>query len=154
MDLMVDAVQGSMAVPWAVAVSKRIAKQLEAYNVLWFEEPCSTEDISGYADVRSSTSVSIAGAESVPTAHAFKPFLDQGALDILQFDIATSGFTEGSRIASLAAAYRKPVAIHSWGTIVSMLAGVNMALTLPNCAITEYCFTDQPLNVLLSLVPI
>jgi len=151
MDLMVDAVQGSMAIPWALAVSKRIAKQLEPFNVLWFEEPCPTEDISGYADIRSSTSLSIAGAESVPTAHAFKPYLDQGAFDILQFDIATSGFTEGSRIASLAAAYRKPVAIHSWGTIVSALAGINMALTLPNCAITEYCFMDHPFNDLLSL---
>jgi len=151
MDLMVDAVQGSMAVPWTLAVSKRIVKRLEPYNVLWFEEPCPTEDISGYAELRASTSISIAGAESVPTAHAFKPFLDQGAFDLLQFDIATSGFTEGTRIASLAAAYRKPVAIHSWGTIVSILAGVHMALTLPNCAITEYCFMDHPFNDLLSL---
>lgn len=154
MDIVVDAVQGSCAVPWSTNVAKRLARELEPYRILWLEEPCRVEDIEGYVDLRRSSAINIAGAESVPTALAFKPYLDRGAFDVVQFDIATSGFTEGARIAHLAALHRKPVAIHSWGTIVSCLAGVHMALVTPNCAMTEYCFMDHPLNDLVSLEPL
>jgi L-alanine-DL-glutamate epimerase-like enolase superfamily enzyme len=154
MDLIVDAVQGSCSVPWSVAISKQLAKQLEKYNVLWFEEPCRVENIEGYVEMRRSTSLNIAGAESLPTADAFKPYLDREAFGVVQFDNSTSGFTEGLRIASLAAVHQRPVAIHSWGSIVSALTGLHMALVIPNCAITEYTFMDHPLNDLLSVEPI
>ncbi len=154
MDLIVDAVQGSCATPWAVAVSKQLARRLERQGILWFEEPCRVEDIEGYVEMRRSTSLNIAGAESLPTALAFKPYLDREAFGLVQFDIATAGFTEGLRIAALAAAHRKPVAIHSWGTVVSALAGLHLGLTIPNCSMTEYCFMNHPLNDRLSVRPI
>ena len=153
MDIVVDAVQGSCAVPWSLSVAKRLTRELAPYNILFLEEPCRVEDIEGYADLRRASSVSIAGAESIPTALAFKPYLDQDAFDVVQFDIATSGFTEGAKIATLAGLHRKPVAIHSWGTIVSCLAGVHMALATPECVMTEYCFMDHPLNDLISTKP-
>jgi L-alanine-DL-glutamate epimerase-like enolase superfamily enzyme len=43
------------------------------------------------------------------------------------------------------------VAIHSWGSIVSALAGLHLALVMPNCAMTEYTFMDHPLNDRLSV---
>ena len=153
MDLIVDAVQGSCTVPWSVSVSKRLANELEPYNILWFEEPCRVEDIDGYVELRKTTSLNIAGAESIPTAHAFLPYLKRGAFGVVQFDIATSGFTEGMKIAALASVYRRPMAIHSWGTVVSAMAGMHMALATPNCAITEYTFMDHPLNDRLTVEP-
>jgi L-alanine-DL-glutamate epimerase-like enolase superfamily enzyme len=153
MDVIVDAVQGSCATPWAVAVSKQLARRLERQGILWFEEPCRVEDIEGYVEMRKSTSVTIAGAESLPTALAFKPYLDREAFGLVQFDIGTTGFTEGLRIAALAAVHRKPVAIHSWGTAVSTLAGLHLALTIPNCSMAEYCFMNHPLNDRLSVSP-
>jgi L-alanine-DL-glutamate epimerase-like enolase superfamily enzyme len=154
MDLIVDAVQGSCSVPWSVSVSKKLAKRLEKYNVLWFEEPCRVENIEGYVEMRGSTTLNIAGAESLPTADAFRPYLEREAFGVVQFDNSTSGFTEGLRIASLAAVHQRPVAIHSWGSIVSAMTGLHMALVIPNCAITEYTFMDHPLNDLLSVEPI
>ena len=154
MDLIVDAVQGSCSVPWSVSVSKKLAKRLEKYNVLWFEEPCRVENIEGYVEMRRSTLLNIAGAESLPTAEAFRPYLEREAFGVVQFDNSTSGFTEGLRIASLAAVHQRPVAIHSWGSIVSAMTGLHMALVIPNCAITEYTFMDHPLNDLLSVEPI
>ena len=153
MDIIVDAVQGSCAVPWSLSVAKRLTRELEPYGILFLEEPCRVEDIEGYVDLRRSSPISIAGAESIPTALAFKPYFDRGAFDVVQFDIATSGFTEGAKIATLAGLHRKPVAIHSWGTIVSCLAGVHMALSTPECVMTEYCFMDHPLNDLISAKP-
>jgi len=154
MDLIVDAVQGSCAVPWSVAVSKQLARELEPYDVLWFEEPCRVENIEGYVEIRRFTSLNIAGAESLPTAHAFKPYLDREAFGVVQFDIATAGFTEGMRIGNLAAVHQRPVAIHSWGSVVSALAGLHLSLVLPNCAMTEYTFMDHPLNDRLAVEPL
>ena len=146
MDLIVDAVQGSTANPWATKVSLNLAKELEKYNILFFEEPCRVENINGYKEIKNSTTTNIAGAESIPTARAFKPYLEDSVFDILQFDIATSGFTEGRRICDLAYIYNKPVAIHSWGSAISIMAGIHFALTIPNSAFTEYCLMDHPIN--------
>ena len=146
MQLIVDAVQGSAATPWATKVSINLAKKLEKYNILFFEEPCRVENLKGYSEIKRSTRLNIAGAESIPTARAFKPYLDSSVFDVLQFDIATSGFTEGRRICDLAYIYNKPVAIHSWGSAISIMAGIHFGLTIPNSAFTEYCFMDHPIN--------
>ena len=149
MELIVDAVQGSTTNPWANKVSINLAKKLEKYKILFFEEPCRVENIEGYKEIKKSTTLNIAGAESIPTARAFKPYLQSEVFDIVQFDIATSGFTEGRRIADLAYVYNKPLAIHSWGSAISIMAGIHFSLTIPNSAFTEYCFMDHPLNELL-----
>lgn len=151
MDVMVDAGEAGGATPWSVSISQKIAKGLEPYEPLWLEEPVRVENLDGYVEMRQATTVNIAGAESLPTAHAFRPYLERGAFDVVQFDIATSGFTEGARIATLAAVHEKPVAVHSWGTLVSIMAGVHFGLVTPNCAITEYNFTEHPLNDLLAV---
>ena len=146
MDLIVDAVQGSTSNPWATKVSINIAKKLEKYEVLFFEEPCRVENLDGYKEIKSNTNLNIAGAESIPTARAFKPYFENNVFDVVQFDIATSGFTEGRRIADMAYVYNKPVAIHSWGSAISIMAGIHFSLSIPNAAFTEYCFMDHPIN--------
>ena len=143
--------RGGGAAPWSVSISQKIAKGLEPHEPLWLEEPVRVENLDGYVEMRQATTVNIAGAESLPTAYAFRPYLERGAFDIVQFDIATSGFTEGARIASLAAVHEKPVAIHSWGTLVTIMAGIHFGLVTPNCAITEFNFTEHPLNDLLAV---
>ena len=146
MELIVDAVQGSTSNPWSTKVSINLAKELEEHKILFFEEPCRVENLDGYKDIKQSTKLNIAGAESIPTARAFKPYLDADVFDIVQFDIATSGFTEGRRICDLAYIHNKPVAIHSWGSAISIMAGIHFGLTVPNVAFTEYCFMDHPIN--------
>ena len=146
MDLIVDAVQGSTSTPWSTKVSINLAKELEEYKILFFEEPCRVENLEGYKDIKQSTNLNIAGAESIPTARAFKPYLDANVFDIVQFDIATSGFTEGRRIADLAYVHNKSIAIHSWGSAISIMAGLHFSLSIPNSAFTEYCFMDHPIN--------
>ena len=146
MQLIVDAVQGSSANPWATKVSINLAKKLEREEIVFLEEPCRVENIKGYKDIKKFSTLNIAGAESIPTARAFKKYLEEDVFDILQFDIATSGFTEGRRICDLAYIHNKPVAIHSWGSAISIMAGIHLGLTVPNVAFTEYCFMDHPIN--------
>jgi D-galactarolactone cycloisomerase len=141
-------------VPWSIALSKQLAKEMERYNVPWFEKPCRVENIKDYVEVRRSTSMTLARAESLPTAAAFKPNLDREAFGIETFDCSTSGFTDGLRITNLAEVHHRPAAIHSWGSVVSALTGLQLALVMPSCAITEYGFMDHPLNDLPSVEPL
>ena len=146
MQLIVDALQGSAANPWATKVSINLAKKLEKEEIVFLEEPFRVENLKGYKDIKKFSLLNIAGAESIPTARAFKKYLDEDVFDILQFDIATSGFTEGRRICDLAYIHNKPVAIHSWGSAISIMAGIHFGLTVPNVAFTEYCFMNHPIN--------
>ncbi|MAE08903.1 MAG: hypothetical protein CL661_09115 [Bacteroidetes bacterium] len=149
-DIIVDAVQGSCATPWSVNISKKLGKELEKYNILWFEEPVRVENIDGYLEVKNHCNINIAGAESLPTADSFRQYIEKNTFDVVQFDIATTGFTEGRKIANLCSIYQKPLAIHSWGSIISILSGIHMSLVTNNCAYTEYGFMDQPFNEYLS----
>jgi len=127
---------------------------MERYNVPWFEKPCRVENIKDYVEVRRTTSMTLARAERLPTAAAFKPNLDREAFGIETFDCSTSGFTDGLRITNLADVHHRPAAIHSWGSVVSALTGLQLALVMPSCAITEYGFMDHPLNDLPSVEPL
>ena len=149
-DIIVDAVQGSCTAPWSVNQSKKLCNELEKYKILWLEEPVRVENIDGYVEVKNHSSVNIAGAESLPTADSFRQYFEKNTFDIVQFDIATSGFTEGKKIASASSLYQKPLAIHSWGSLISILSGIHMALVTSNCVYTEYGFMDHPLNEYLS----
>ena len=40
----------------------------------------------------------------------------------------------------------KPIAIHSWGSAISIMAGIHFSLSISNSAFTEYCFMDHPIN--------
>jgi L-alanine-DL-glutamate epimerase-like enolase superfamily enzyme len=83
---------------------------------------------------------------SLPAAEAFQPYLDREAFGIVQPANSTSGFTEGLRIANLAAVHHRPVAAHSRGSIVRALAGRHPALVIPNFVMTGYTLMDHPLN--------
>ena len=144
MQLIVDAVQGSAANPWATKVSINLAKKLENEEIVFLEEPCRVENLKGYKDIKKFT-INIAELKVYLLQELLKN-IRRRCFDILQFDIATSGFTEGRRICDLAYIHNKPVAIHSWGSAISIMAGIHFGLTVPNVAFTEYCFMDHPIN--------
>lgn len=104
------------------------------------------ENIDGYIEVKENSNINIAGAESLPIADSFRQYFEKNTFDVVQFDIATSGFTEGKKITSTSALYQKLLAIHSWGSVISILSGVHMALCTSNRVYTEYGFMNHPLN--------
>ena len=91
----------------------KIARLLEPYHPYWFEEPIHAEDYGGLAQVRASTSIPIATGENEYTRYGFRDLIACGGVDILQPDAnVLGGVTEWRHIASLASAYRLPLAPH------------------------------------------
>jgi D-galactarolactone cycloisomerase len=132
-ELMVDA-HGSLEVATAI----KLAKELEPYNIAWFEEPVSPDDHRGQAEVRQATTIPIASGEREFTRFDFQDLLDHKALDIAQPDVARAGgFTEIRRIAALTSARGIRLAPHAWGSGLLFAASIHMAMAAPNCHILE-----------------
>jgi len=99
---------------------------------LWIEEPASPSDLEGYELVAGHIGPAVAGGETYGSAAEFRPFLDAGALDVLQPDIAIcGGFTGVRQVAVLADLYDRPLVPHVWGGIVNFMAAVHLVATLP-----------------------
>src|SRR5207249_1957617 len=74
-ELMIDA-HGSLEVATAI----KLAKELEPYDIAWFEEPVSPDDHAGQAEVRRSTTIPIASGEREFTRFDFQDLLERRAL--------------------------------------------------------------------------
>lgn len=102
-----------------------LAKKLEPFDISWFEEPLSPEYYSQYNELRSKTTIPIAGGECEYLRFGFHQLLRNKSVDILQPDIcACGGLTEVKKIAALASTYGIEIIPHTWGTAI----GIHVAL--------------------------
>jgi L-alanine-DL-glutamate epimerase-like enolase superfamily enzyme len=107
-DLFVDA-NGAYGAKQAV----RVAEAAADANVTWFEEPVSSDDLSGLALVRSLVRPDVAAGEYIWDLTDARRMLAAGAVDCLQADASRcGGITEWLRVAALAAASNLQVSGH------------------------------------------
>ncbi|MCK9343806.1 MAG: mandelate racemase/muconate lactonizing enzyme family protein [Massilibacteroides sp.] len=108
-----------------------LCQQLEPLDIAWFEEPVSPEHYGQYAELRTRTSIPIAGGECEYMRYGFQQLFAGKCVDIAQPDIcSTGGLTEARKIADLAMIYGVDVVPHTWGTNIAISAAINLAATL------------------------
>jgi L-fuconate dehydratase len=102
---------------WEVSEAIEWVNQLAEFNPYWIEEPTSTDDILGHADIRRGVSpVRVATGEAVASRIVFKQLLQAGAIDVLQLDSTrVAGVNENIAILLLAAKFGVPVCPHAGG---------------------------------------
>ena len=131
---------------WSVRDALRFARKVEAYDLAWFEEPVSADNLQGLAEVRRATDIPIATGENEQTRFGFRDLIAAGAVDILQPDIAIAGgLTECQRIAALAAAHELTVAPHLWGSAILFAAGLHLCVATPCATLVEFTRGENPL---------
>lgn len=109
----------------------QLAKAVEPYNIYWFEEPISPEYYEQYAELRTKTTIPIAGGECEYLRFGFQTLLQSKSVDIVQPDIcAAGGLTEAKRIGSLASVYGVEVVPHTWGTGIAIAAATHFISNL------------------------
>ena len=102
------------------------------HGVEWFEEPISPEDIDGYRELKSLTSIYLAAGENEFTKHGFREWIARRAVDILQPDLCSAGgFTECRKISALAQAWHIPIVPYVWGSGIGLAASLQFLATLP-----------------------
>jgi L-alanine-DL-glutamate epimerase-like enolase superfamily enzyme len=91
----------------------RVADELSAIGVSWFEEPVSSQDLAGLAAVRQQVRPDVAAGEYSWSLADSARLIEAGAVDCLQLDVTRcGGITEFIRGAALAAAHHLQVSGH------------------------------------------
>jgi L-alanine-DL-glutamate epimerase-like enolase superfamily enzyme len=96
MTVMIDANQATFlpsvrpSPRWDYRRALTIARELEARDVLWLEEPLPKFDYEGLARLVAETDLYIAGGESNRELHEFQLLIERGCYDIIQPDCCLS----------------------------------------------------------------
>ena len=120
------------------AAAIRLAKRLEKFDPLWFEEPVPPENTSEMSRVAESTSIPIATGERLATKYEFVDLLEKQAAAILQPALArVGGILEAKKIAGMAEAYYAQIAPHLYCGPIEAAANIQIATCSPNFLIQE-----------------
>jgi len=107
--LMVDANQ-----KWDLMQACHAARLLEDLDLAWLEEPLHPDDIRSHRLLSESTSIPIALGEHVYTTHAFRDYIENHAVAVIQVDVCRiGGVTPWLEVAALANAFNIRVCPHA-----------------------------------------
>jgi len=116
----------------------RLAKRLEPYDPLWFEEPVPPEMPEQMAKVARATSIPIATGERLVTKYEFARVLETGAAAILQMALGrVGGLLEAKKIAGMAETHYAQIAPHLYCGPIEGAANIQIATCSPNFLILE-----------------
>ncbi|MEM9748552.1 MAG: mandelate racemase/muconate lactonizing enzyme family protein [Actinomycetota bacterium] len=116
----------------------RLARRLEPYDPLWFEEPTAPDQPEEMAKVARSTSIPIATGERLTTPAEFAALARHGSASIWQPDLGRcGGLLAGKKIAAIAEANGCQIAPHLYSGPILGAANIQLAATLPNLLVIE-----------------
>lgn len=120
----------------------RLAKRLEPFDPLWFEEPVPPGQSKAMAEVAANTSIPVATGERLTTKYEFYDLLANKAASILQMNLGrVGGILEAKKIASIAEVHYAQIAPHLYNGPVGAAASVQLATATPNFLIQESIMT-------------
>ena len=122
-----------------------MAKRIEPYGILFFEEPVLPESVDAMAEVRRNAGVPIATGERLYTRYSFRECLVKQAVDVVQPDICTcGGIMEGFKIAAMADAFFATIAPHNPLSPLSTVICLHLDTATPNFLIQEVPNGNNP----------
>ena len=142
-ELMVDANQSFTA-----KQSIRLGRQLEEFNLLWFEEPVAAYNLQGHAEVRLKLDTPVASGETEYTRYGMRDMIKAQACDILMPDLQRiGGLSEMRKTAALAASFDIPISTHIFTEHSLSIAG-----STANCMSVEHMpwfapLFNEPINI-------
>jgi galactonate dehydratase len=118
---------------------RRLAKEFEQFDLLFFEEPVPAENVKMMRDVRESTSTPICYGENRYLRFGFVDILEQQAADIIMPDIQkVGGLLESRKIADLAHTYYIPIAPHCVVSPIGTMGSAHVCAAVPNFVACEF----------------
>lgn len=116
----------------------RLARRLEPYDPLWFEEPVPPDAPEEMAKVAQATTIPIATGERLTTKYDFARLLRVGGAAILQMNLGrVGGILEAKKIAGMAEVQHVQIAPHLYCGPIVGAANIQLAACSPNFLILE-----------------
>jgi 2-dehydro-3-deoxyphosphogalactonate aldolase len=116
----------------------RLARRLEKYDPLWFEEPTPPDCVDEMARVAHATSIPVATGERLTTKYEFASLLKAQAAAILQMALGrVGGILEAKKIAGMAECFYAQIAPHLYCGPIEGAANIQIDTCSPNFLIQE-----------------
>ena len=132
----------------------RVAEAVESIEPLFYEDPLAPAFAESWLALRRATRLPIMTGENLELPEQALPFLQHGAIDVLQPDLINSGGITGTKmIADLAAIYRIPVCLHNVRGLVLAMASQQWSAAVFNCPLMESRRGDQQARAAASNAP-
>jgi L-alanine-DL-glutamate epimerase-like enolase superfamily enzyme len=98
---------------WDLMQARIAAGMFEELDLTWIEEPMHPDDVKAHARLRGWSSTPLALGEHLYSTQAFRDFITDGAVDVVQVDVCRiGGVTPWLEVASLAQAHNLRVCPH------------------------------------------
>jgi L-alanine-DL-glutamate epimerase-like enolase superfamily enzyme len=149
LELMVDCNQGwrlpqDTYPPWSLKDAVTVARELEKLGVYWMEEPLHRGDREGMRRLRDMTEIRIAGGEMTRELYEFRDLIVEGALDVLQPDVAlVGGITGLRRVGHMAADHNLVFTPHTWTNGMGVMANAQLVAGMADAPFLEFPY-DPP----------
>jgi 2-dehydro-3-deoxyphosphogalactonate aldolase len=130
---------------FSTAGAIRMARILEEYYPIWFEEPVPPEMVEEMARVAAQTSIPIASGERLATKYEFANALEKQAIGIVQVDVGQcGGILEAKKIAAIAESHHALIAPHMYVGPIAAAAAIHLDTCSANFMLQE--FNTGPLH--------
>ena len=137
-DLLVDchsrlSVQGAL----------EVADAIRDLNMFWFEQPVPETDMEGCVKVKEECGLRIAGCEGRMLREGFAEVFEHQSMHVVMPDVKiVGGLGELKRVGDIASAWDIPTGPHGASGPVTVAAGMQAMLTLPEFLILEYAWGE------------
>jgi L-alanine-DL-glutamate epimerase-like enolase superfamily enzyme len=123
---------------WNLATAQFVLKALEAYPIGFFEEALPYTDRRAYAELRRSTTLSVAGGECLTSLEEWRDWLEDKPFALAQLDASfMGGLMNFIKIARLCELQGVNIATHAWSATPGAAANLHAAFASRNTATCE-----------------
>lgn len=100
---------------YSVARAIRVGRALQdEVGIKVFESPVAAYNLDGLAEVAQALDVEVAAGELLATRWQFRDLITRGRVDVINPDLAVlGGISEGKKVAALAEAFDRAIAVHN-----------------------------------------
>jgi L-alanine-DL-glutamate epimerase-like enolase superfamily enzyme len=133
---------------WTLEQAMQLAPQLDAFDLAWLEEPLRADrPWSEWHRLREVTAPPLAGGENIASVEAFDNALSEGALRVIQPDVAKwGGITACLAVARTALAAGRLYCPHYLGGGIGLLASAHLLAAAGGDGLLEIDSNDNPLR--------
>lgn len=123
---------------WQLLPAIDIARALAPYRTYWHEDPIRMDALDDLRRYARESRAPICASETLATRFRFRDLLQTEAAGIVMLDVGwCGGLSEAKKIATMAEAWKLPVAPHDCTGPIGLIAGTHLSLNAPNALIQE-----------------
>ncbi len=129
---------------YGVAAAVEMARAVEPYKLLWFEDPVPPENIRAIGEVQRNTATTVATGENHYFRVDFQRLIVEAGLRVLAPDVQKIGLWEGRKLADLCDMHYVNLSFHNISGPLGTIAGVHLSAAIPNLLALEWHAASVP----------